>query len=243
MLSNKPTEQCFKILWRFSPHTLKVTNHLKNLDMKKLLVLALSFCFILTTQAQVKFGIRGGISTSQVEPNDLLILGATDAKELKLAVNDSNYSTHFGLFTQIKIKKFFIQPEVLFNSNSVDYTVTDFRNANVVDLVKNEKFQNLDIPLMLGFKFGALRLQGGPVGHVFLNSTSELFDIEGYSQKFDDMTFGYQAGIGLDLWKFVLDVKYEGNFNKEGDHIVFGGNQYNFDQNPGRLLVSVGFAF
>jgi len=96
---------------------------------------------------------------------------------------------------------------------------------------------------MMGFKFGPLRLQGGPVGHVFLNSTSELFDIEGYDQKFDEMTFGYQAGVGLDIWKLVLDVKYEGNFNKTGDHIVFAGQQFNFDQTPGRLLVSVGFAF
>ena len=211
--------------------------------MKKLLLIALSFCFILTTQAQVKFGIRGGISTDQVQPSDLLIKSGSDAEELKLAVNDSGYGTHFGLFTQIKIKKFFIQPEVLFNSNSVNYTVTDFRNTNVVDLVKNEKYQNLDIPLMMGFKFGPVRLQGGPVGHVFLNSTSELFDVEGYSQKFDEMTFGYQAGVGLDVWKFVLDVKYEGNFNKQGDHIVFGGQQYNFDQTPGRLLVSLGVRF
>lgn len=211
--------------------------------MKKLLFIAMTFCFVLTTQAQVKFGIRGGIATAQIEPNDLLILGANDAEELKLAVNNSDYGTHFGFFTQIKIKKFFIQPEVLFNSNSVNYTVTDFRDPNVIDLVKNEKYQNLDIPLMMGFKFGPLRLQGGPVGHVFLNSTSELFDVQGYDQKFDEMTFGYQAGIGLDIWKLVLDVKYEGNFNKQGDHIVFGGQQYNFDQTPARLLVSVGFAF
>ena len=211
--------------------------------MKKLLFIALSFCFLITTEAQVKFGIRGGISTSQVEPSDLLIRNASDAEELKLAINDSNYGAHFGLFTQFKIKKFFIQPEVLFNSNSVDFTVTDFRDGNVVELIKNEKYQNLDIPLMMGFKFGPLRLQGGPVGHVFLNSTSELFDIEGYDQKFDEMTFGYQAGVGLDLWKFVLDVKYEGNFNKEGDHIVFGGQQFNFDQTPGRILVSLGISF
>jgi len=158
-------------------------------------------------------------------------------------VNNSDYGTHFGFFAQLKIRKFFIQPEVLFNSNSVNYTVTDFRNPSVVDIVKNEKYQNLDIPLMMGFKFGPLRLQGGPVGHVFLNSTSELFDVQGYDQKFDEMTFGYQAGVGLDIWKLVLDVKYEGNFNKQGDHIVFGEQQYNFDQTPARLLVSVGFAF
>jgi len=81
------------------------------------------------------------------------------------------------------------------------------------------------------------------VAHVFLDSTSELFDFANYEQNFDDLTIGYQAGIGLDIWKFVLDFKYEGNFQKYGDHLVFFGNQYQFDDSPGRMIASLGFAF
>jgi len=39
-------------------------------------------------EAQIKFGIRGGISTSQVQPSDLLIRNASDAEQLNLAIND-----------------------------------------------------------------------------------------------------------------------------------------------------------
>lgn len=96
---------------------------------------------------------------------------------------------------------------------------------------------------MMGLKYGPLRLQGGPVGHLFLNSKSDLFDLEGYDQRFDEMTYGWQAGIGLDIGKVILDFKYEGNFNNFGDHIVFGNNSYQFDDSPGRFIASLGIAF
>ena len=199
--------------------------------------------FALSAMGQIKFGIKGGLSTTDIEPSQLLIMNSSDAQEFGLAVKNANYGAHLGLFTQIKIRKFFIQPEVLFNSNSVDYEIEDFEGSEIVTTIKQEKYQYLDIPLMMGLKFGPLRLQGGPVGHVFLNNSSELFDIEGYDDKFEKMTFGYQAGIGLDLWKLMLDFRYEGNFNKFGDHITFGGTQFNFDKTPARFVASVGISF
>ena len=60
-----------------------------------------------------------------------------------------------------------------------------------------------------------------------------------YAQKFDDITFGWQAGIGLDLLNIMLDIRYEGNFYTFGDHIVFGDQSYAFDNSPARLLGSL----
>ncbi len=202
--------------------------------------------FILSIQmanAQFKIGFRGGLSTMDISANELIIKNKEDIKQLGISVTDANYGVHLGLFMQAKMGKFFIQPEVLFNSNSVEYTLNDFTDTNIFPTLKKESFQNLDLPIMLGAKFGPLRLQGGPVGHVHINSKSELFDIEGYSQKFENMTWGYQAGIGLDIWKFIIDVKYEGSFNKYGDHMVFEGKRYSFDDTPGRFIASLGIAF
>jgi hypothetical protein len=193
--------------------------------------------------AQFKIGVRGGLSTMDISANELIIKNKNDIKQLGIAVTDANYGVHFGLFMQAQIGKFFIQPEVLFNSNSVEYALKDFTDANVISTLKKESFQDLDLPIMIGAKFGPLRLQGGPVGHVHLNSTSDLFDIEGYSQNFENMTWSYQAGIGLDLWKFIIDLKYEGSFKKYGDHMVFDDKAYSFDDKPGRFVASLGIAF
>lgn len=193
--------------------------------------------------AQFKIGVRGGLSTMDISANELIIKNKNDIKQLGIAVTDASYGVHIGMFMQAQMGKFFIQPEVLFNSNSVEYALNDFTDANVFSTLKKESFQNLDFPIMVGAKFGPLRLQGGPVGHVHINSKSDLFDIEGYSQNFKNMTWGYQAGIGLDLWKFIIDLKYEGSFKKYGDHMVFDGKAYSFDDNPGRFVASLGIAF
>lgn len=211
--------------------------------MKQLMIFALCLCLSQTSFGQFKIGIKGGLSTTNVTPSQLLIRNTGDLKTLGLSIEEANYGIHFGIFTQAQIGNFFIQPEILFNSNSVNYSVDDFSISGTADFIKNESFQNLDIPVLMGIKLGPLRLGAGPVAHVHLNSNSELFDFDGFDQKFKELTWGYQAGIGLDLWKLVLDFRYEGNFNKYGDHLVFFGNNYAFDDNPGQLVASVGFAF
>lgn len=211
--------------------------------MKKLIIFSLCVFLSQVTFGQFKFGIRGGLNTTDLTPSQLLIKNSNDVSNFSLSVKEANYGIHFGIFTQAQIGNFFIQPEILFNSNSVNYEVDDFSLSGTANFIKNEQFQNLDIPVMLGFKFGPLRLGGGPVAHVFLNSTSELFDFDGYEQDFKELTWGYQAGVGLDIWKFVLDLRYEGNFTKYGDHLVFFGENYQFNDNPSRIIASVGFAF
>lgn len=208
--------------------------------MKKLLLPFVCLLCIQFAQAQVKFGVRAGISTADISPSELNITRQGQFQDFKLAVKEANYGTHFGLFTQIQMGKFFIQPEVIFNSNSVDFQASELDNVNQIF---REKYQYLDIPFMMGLKYGPLRLQGGPVGHLFVNSKSDLFRIDEYDQNFDDFTIGWQAGIGLDIWKFVLDFKYEGRFNNFGDHIEFAGQQFEFDEKPGRMVLTLGYAF
>ena len=101
------------------------------------------------------------------------------------------------------------------------YEITDFGNPGTLDLIKSENYQYLDIPLIIGLKAGPVRLGAGPVGHVFIDSSSELFDIDGYEQKFDEMTWGWQGGIGFDIWNIHLDIKYEGNFSNFSNHFIF----------------------
>lgn len=209
-----------------------------------LLLGVFAFSLFAQKKGDFKFGIRGGVSTTEISAEELLVINAEDMALLKLSIQEANYGYHFGIFAQVNAGSFFIQPEILFNSNTVDFKVVDLTVNEAVPEILNEKYQYLDIPLMLGFKlFNTLRLQGGPVGHVFLNNTSDLVDISGYEEEFERFTYGYQAGIGLDFWKFVIDLKYEGNFNNFGSHINIDGRAYEFNQAPTRLVATVGIAF
>ncbi len=206
--------------------------------MKSFIFVFTILCFFtFQTNAQIRFGIRGGLSSSQLNQESIQTNGVS------LAIKDANYGYHLGVFGRAKLSKhWYLQPEVAFNSTSVDFVVTDFSDG-LVDKVLTEKYRNLDIPLMFGYKLGPLRAEAGPTGHVYVASKSELEQIGGYEGRFDNFNLGHQAGFGLDIWKLMFDLRYEGNFEKFGDHMSIGGQQVNFSQSPTRWLMTVGLSF
>lgn len=207
--------------------------------MKNLIVIPLLFISIMSF-SQVRWGLRLGLSTSQLEAEDFNIV-QNGTERFKLALQDAQYGIHGGLVLQAKVGNILLQPEVLFNSNSANFTLDDFQNPG--EVAKKEKYQYLDIPVMLGYRLGFLRLHAGPVGHIFLSSTSNITDVEGFKEDFKGLTLGWQGGLGLDIGPIAVDLRYEGNFNKFGDHITFGDQEYAFSQSPARFLAAVSYMF
>ncbi|MCB0518957.1 MAG: PorT family protein [Lewinellaceae bacterium] len=206
--------------------------------MKKSLVLSFVLVlFSLSAFSQVKFGIKAGFSTDQLDRETV------SAQGLSIAIKDANYGVHFGLMLKGFVSDhFYLQPEALLNSNSVDYTVNDVSDGLFNKALK-ERYQNLDLPFMIGYQLGPLHLETGPVGHLHIASQTELDEVGGYSQKFSNFTLGYQAGAGLDIWKLTVGVRYEGNFTKAADHMRIGNEEIRFSQNPSRWVFSAGFYF
>lgn len=200
---------------------------------------------IMATMAysQIRFGIKGGLVTSSLNEENISILDQGGTNRLKLALQDANYGVNFGFLIRAELGSAFIQPELNFRSNSVNFTLDDLGDPGGANDVLKESYQYLDIPVMLGFRLGPLRIQGGPQGYFFLNSTSDLFDFNDYDQNFKDFTVGYAVGGGLDIWNLMLDVRYQGSFNHFGDHINFFGNQYEFSQSPAQWNFTVGWLF
>ena len=142
--------------------------------MKKIFVF-LAFLFTLqSVSAQLRVGLKFGASSNNLITKPIDIQSINDLSDFTLNLKYANYGVHAGLFTQIRFLGMFVQPEFIFNSNSNDYTVQSLG----VSSLKRESYQYLDIPFLMGIKFGPLQLGAGPVGHVFINSRSELFDIE-----------------------------------------------------------------
>lgn len=208
---------------------------------KSILFLLVSFLALTSLPAQIKLGVKVGGSTTSLNASQINLFNQGGLKELQLALADANYGIHGGFLVQVKLGGLLIQPEFLFNSNSVDYEVTDLNT--LITQIKTEKYQYLDIPVLLGFKLGPLRLMAGPEAHVYLDNTSSLLDFDGYRQDFDELTLAWMGGVGLDLWNIMLDLRYEGNLTNFGSHINFKGNSYSFDERPSRWLFSVSFLF
>lgn len=191
----------------------------------------------------ITFGLRGGISTSDINASELMVTDAGYPDALALSIKEAKYGIHFGAILRIG-KKYYFEPGLYFNSNSVDFDVeTTDDLGNTFNSIKSESYQNLDIPLLFGAKIGPIRLNAGPVGHVHIDSNSELTDVSGYEQKFEAMSFGWQGGLGVDLWQLSVDLKYEGNFSKFGDHVSIYGQDLNFSDSESRFILSLGYNF
>ncbi|MDF1696237.1 MAG: outer membrane beta-barrel protein [Saprospiraceae bacterium] len=209
---------------------------MKNLSFALLMLLStLSY-------GQFEMGLKAGLSSMDLSPESILINNGESTTEL--SIREANYGYHFGLYTRISVANIFIEPAFLFNSSSVEYNLDEqIFDQGIFSTIKTETYNNLDIPFMVGMKMGFLRIQGGPVAHIFINSASELTAIDGYSQKFKDATYGFQGGIGLDLFKIRLDLNYETNLSRFGGDIDINGTPFQFDQRPARLVASLGLRF
>ncbi len=206
--------------------------------MKNLIFAILALFLANTAQAQFfGLGLKAGLNTQINHPDDITIGNGGDPN-LNFGVDGRNFGTQIGGYMRFG-KRFFVQPEVLFNSNKIDYKIGE---SGVGEVIKNEKYQYLDIPVLMGVKLGPLRLQAGPVSHYFLKSTSELTDFKGYEARFKQMTWGWQGGLNIGFKRISLDLRYEGNFSKQGDHITFFGDQYHFSDSPARFIVGLNFA-
>lgn len=206
------------------------------------IILILAFALFTTfINAQFEFGIKAGLNSIDLVSDGIEI--NNNGQVLDIDFKNSEYGHHIGLYTRVKFLGIYVEPAAIFNSNKVNYTITDYSEDGPVTEIFSEKYYNLDIPLMVGIKAGILRLYGGPVAHLHIASTSDLFELKDYDQKFQDATYGYQAGFGFDIWKLRLDLSYEGNLSSFGNHISIGGNEYSFGQSASRVLGTVGYKF
>ena len=180
---------------------------------------------VYSASAQFSLGPRVALTSSNLSLRDNVV---------NVEEGDAEFGYQFGLFMRVKVPVvgIYVQPEVLFSSNSS--TITS--GTSNVDL----SFNRIDVPVMIGAKIGPMRINAGP-SFSFLSSAESdvVVDIK---DNYSNSTVGFQAGIGVDLLKFVIDLKYEGSFSEKfGDSITAGGNTFATDERPSQIVFAVGF--
>jgi len=208
-----------------------------------ILILMLAFGVMSTKgSSQVQFGFKAGLSSLDLVSNAIQIdQGSTN---LKLSFENSTYGHHFGFYTRLSFLGIYLEPNFQFHSNVVQYRLKDYsRIDEAVSTIFTESYQNFDIPVLLGIKAGPLRFFAGPVAHLHISSTGDLVDFPGYNQRFKSATYGYLAGLGLDLWRLRLELAYEGNLSRFGSHFVINDQPYQFSEAASRIIASIGFRF
>ena len=218
--------------------------------MKKIALISIVLLALTTwsAQAQIQFGAKVGLTSTSIKADEAYSdLSAADYDALKVKGVNSSVGFQGGIFTRITILKLYVQPELLFTSTSGEVEVTTLLNEEEqTQVIKEQSFKQIDVPIMVGYKIGPARIQAGPVGTIMLDSEPALTKVEGIEakEKFNGATWGYQVGAGLDIAKtLTIDVKYEGNLSRLGDGVEFAGQERSFDSRTSQFIVSLGLFF
>lgn len=194
--------------------------------MKKL-IFALFFVFLaMEGFAQNSgFGIKAGLSSTVV-----------DFKNEQVVPDGAQTGYHLGIYGRFGAGGFFVQPELLFTQTSGKFTINYPGEGDSEQFQAN--FNRLDIPVMVGFRMlKIVRFMAGPIASININSDLNDAVNTVNDVKFNNATFGYQAGVGLDIGNLSIDGKYEGGLSSVTENI----RNFSTDNRINQWVLSVGF--
>jgi hypothetical protein len=203
--------------------------------MKQTLLLVLLLANSYIGKAQIfQLGLRFGAQSANINAKE-----ASNSNLQTIAESDARFGFHAGLYSRIMVLGFYVQPEVLFVSNSSDMVIPGVSTNTVAQL----NYNRLDVPVLVGKRFfGIVRANAGPVFTQYLSADVRNGGItEDIINQYKSSTVGYQIGVGADIWKLRLDLKYEGGFGAVVNNLSIQGQSFNTDLRPRQWVMSVGW--
>ena len=196
--------------------------------MKKL-VLVLLFAFgSFAVHAQKNgFGLKGGLSSTQV-----------NFEGGQLVPQDAQMGYHLGVFARFGGIGFFVQPELLFTQTSGSFQLEVPSFPSQAPINYEAKFNRLDVPVMAGFRIlKIIRVMAGPIASFNIDSSLKEAGTIVENIDFKKATLGYQTGVGVDLGNLTFEGKYEGGLSRFTENI----GTYTADNRLNQWVLSVGF--
>lgn len=180
--------------------------------MKKVITIILLLTLVNVASARFAFGPKVNLNFTKTPKISLNENVSTNFSTIK-----SNMMPGFdiGVFFRIGGRWHF-QPEVMYSYKVIDFNATNYNDGSVT--TSKYKYQTIDIPLLVGVSiidnnFFKLRAFIGPsfsfnvydkafsTGDIFTNP-EEAIDFRSYYINAD-------MGVGVDIWRFTVDVKWE----------------------------------
>ena len=207
--------------------------------MKNFLFILLAFIFITQVNSQISYGVSAGVQSSYFLDKYFYLDLSDRGDELLLKVQNGKYGLHLGAFTRLKIASVFIQPQLVFNSDNISYTIKDLNDIDNPSLIFHERFYSVTVPVKFGIKRSIFTFHTGPVANYQLLSISKLWKNPDFNSQFNQLTWSVTFGLGIDLALIRLDLSIEQGLGKYGDHLQIDGKTYQFSKNPGRIVSSL----
>lgn len=174
------------------------------------------------SQIGIDLGIKGGLNYNG-NGNYFKTINNT------IESPDRNIGYHLGVYGKLGTKLYF-RPELVYTSTKSEYTEGIF------------ELKKIDAPLLAGLKIiGPLSVFIGPTLQYILDTDLEdatVSDLE------NNVSVGFNFGIGASLSKLGVDLRYERGFSENETTIILNNTpitQDRLDTRPDQLILSVSY--
>lgn len=198
--------------------------------MKRIILSLMLLAMGYGAMAQIDFGPRVNLTSTNLSLSENI---------QAVEEGDAQFGYQLGAFlrVQVPVVGIYVQPEVLFSNPNSSVNV----NSEKLDF----DFNQIDVPVMIGFKLGPVRLNAGPSFRFLTGAevTNPNGIVEDVKENYKNATVGYQAGAGIDIWKLVFDLKYEGSLSDINEDIALPPNHGGqvIDKRINQWVFGVGF--
>jgi hypothetical protein len=188
-------------------------------------ILLLLFSAALIAQPTLDAGVKAGVNNSKVT-----------FKKSEFT-SESIVKTHIGAFGRLGWGRVYIQPEAYFSAKGGEVLEGI---SGVKSTVARFDFNNIDVPLLLGVKvlkggMANVRVMAGPVFSIM--TSKDIEDHERFTvQYLKDHYYGFQYGVGVDVWSFFLDARME-----HGANDLYYNPELGINGKNSTFMVTIGF--
>lgn len=185
----------------------------------------------------VSFGIKAGYTTNQQKIDyKALLLNAETIKK-----NASGFNAGIVARVDFPLLPIYVQGELLYDWGK--YKDVSLTGLNPTSVTTN----NFSVPVLVGVGIGSsnfvkVRANVGPVFN--LVSTAKFSNVENVADlenMFRKQTVTWTAGIGVDLFNIMVDIRYNGVFSKKD--IANIGDLASINTRPTSWTFTIGYLF
>ncbi len=177
----------------------------------------------------VEFGVKAGLNSANFDFN------RHHLSDSYYAFSKARTGYHAGAWMRLGFAGMFVQPEFLYNWNRYDMNVLDGGRQSTSKI----RIQTLEVPVLAGWRLLVLRLNAGPVFNL-MNKTSHSGGLVDQADMLKP-SVSYTAGLGFDIMKLSLDLRYNGTFERAKQTVEVNGSSYPLRTNFRGWTFSLGW--
>lgn len=224
--------------------------------MKKLLIsIVLLSLLVFKLHGQLSVGLRLGVSPEQNPSTPYLVLNRTDpVNQCLFNLEKVTFKPQVGLMVRTENDQFWFAGEILYSQTSsyysVEYLYRSYFTAplgepatgNDIEEYKIQK-DYLELPVSAGFKLGMFEISSGLSISKNLKVDNQFEDFAGYTTLPSRLTWGWHAGLGVNLQLVLLELRYQRDFTNYGDNQFINGHELTIPNQVDRLSAMIDFRF